>query len=180
MFEKSAHRQSYYYFLYGILAFALVGKVLGWLFKYHNIFSDWISEGLILIFLLLSVFNVFRYLHPGADISHRLKSEKLVSRLTGKWAWLFVGVLIRVLLGSGLLFASYLIFKEPKPFYYFYGVLCAYFGILMLLGAVLYLVKNPYGIFLTDKHIYSYLFQYRYDRWTQVKVVSDRSDCVEI
>jgi hypothetical protein len=162
-------KRAYFYFLYILLLGGIAAKLIGWITLTHNFFFDWVSEGMILLFLILEAPSLFRYLNPGVKIQQALKQEEIHFEAPMKSGWLWTGVLIRLFL-AGLAIGLGLIFLySSRRMEYIWAASSFYLALLFFAGIVSYLRENPYRFLLTDFGLRIYIFSFQELSWEQVK-----------
>ncbi len=161
----------YYYFLYGLLLGGIAGKLIGWISLTHGIFFDWVTEGMVLLFLLLEGKSLFRYLNPGIRMLDAMRGDGLIFQTAGKAGWLAVGILIRIL-GIGFLsLMAFLFLTEFRNTEYIFAAICGYFAMQLLAGIVLYLRQNPYYFLIDEEGVKNYFFSYKQLKWEEMDFI---------
>jgi hypothetical protein len=170
----------YYYFLYGLLLGGIAGKLIGWITLTHNLFFDWITEGMILLFLLLEAKSIFNYFNPGIKVQRALDDEDTLFIADSNQGWLLVGILVRLLgivffsLGAAILLTS---FRNTE---YVFAAICIYLAVILLVGIVFYIRKNPYALLIDDEGIMVYFFSFKQVKWENLTKVNIKPQWVAL
>lgn len=162
----------YYYFLYGLLLGGIAGKLIGWITLTHNLFFDWITEGMILLFLLLEAKNIFSYFNPGIKVQRALDDENTLFIAESNQGWLLVGILIRLLGIAFFSLTAALLFTSFRNTEYVFAIICIYLAVILLVGIVQYIRKNPYVLLIDDEGIMVYFFSFKQVKWEKLKKVN--------
>lgn len=170
----------YYYVLYGLLLGGIAGKLIGWITLTHNFFFDWITEGMILLFLLLEMKNLFTYFNPGIKIQQALHEDNSIFKAESTQGWLFVGILVRIL-GIGFLVIFGLIFLQSlRHVEIIFASMCFYFAGILLVGIFRYVLQNPYALLIDEKGIMTYFFSFKEVSWENLKEISLKADWIAL
>jgi len=173
-------QRTYLYVLYGLLLGGIAGKLIGWITLTHNIFFDWVTEGMIFTFFVLEAKTIFAYFNPGVRVPPRIQSSEHIYSIAAKPAWLLIGIAIRIL---GILFFSFfafLFFTEFRHVEYFWASLCIYFAVLLIVGIFFYVKNNPYVMLIDEKGILVYFFSLKKIPWQKLESVKTKADWIAL
>lgn len=162
----------YYYFLYGLLLGGIAAKLIGWISLTHNFFFDWVSEGMILLFLILEVKTIFKYFNPGVKIQQALRLKDSIFVAASNQGWLFVGIMVRIIGIALFVLMGFLFLNVFRNTEFLFAAMCFYVAAILLAGIVIYLLRNPYLLVIDEKSIKVYFFSFKEVTWLNLEKIS--------
>jgi hypothetical protein len=162
----------YYYILYGLLLGGIAAKLIGWISLTHNFFFDWVSEGMVMLFLLLEVKSIFKYFNPGVKIQQALRLEDSIFVAESNQGWLFVGIMVRIIGIAFFVLMGFLFLNVFRNTEFLFAAMCFYVAAILLAGIFMYLLRNPYMLLIDEKGVKAYFFSFKEVSWENLEKIS--------